>query len=67
MSWDDDAIAVEFDECKRETDRAVCLIVEDKTVWIPKSVIAPGFVPDVFDGPGRTWVAEWFAEKEGLV
>lgn len=64
---EDDPVPIEFDECRRETAKAVCLVVEGNDVWIPRSVIVPGFVPGVSDGAGRTWVAEWWATKEGLV
>ena len=65
---DEEVVGIEFDSCERESERAVCVVINGfDRKWIPKSVIAPGFVPSEGDGAGRTWVAEWFAEKEGLV
>ena len=48
----------------RETDKAVQFSNGDERFWIPKSVMEEW--PDEGDD-GYALVAEWFAEKEGLI
>lgn len=51
-------------ENKIETDLAVLFFNGDREFWIPKSVMERW--PDLGES-GTALVAEWFAEKEGLI
>lgn len=62
-----DFVEVDFDHCIQETESAVLLqLDEDNAKWIPRSVIEEGEVPEQGDENSTTFVATWFAEKEGL-
>lgn len=52
-------------EITRATDAAVLVELEDREVWIPRSVCLEGDALDV--GDTDLLVADWFLEKEGLL
>jgi len=53
---------------KRETAQAILAVLEDGTEkWIPKSAIAEESEVYEMETEGTLIVAQWFAEKEGLV
>lgn len=63
--------ATSLGECqvKRETDKAILVILEDdgdKEVWIPKSVIHDDSEIWKDEQSGELVVKTWFAEQEGL-
>lgn len=53
-------------EYKHQTDEAVLIFDGDNEHWIPKSLIEDGFNID-YKTENVINVAEWFAEKEGLI
>lgn len=52
-------------EITRTTDSAVLVDLDDRELWIPRSVCLEGDALDV--GDTDIIVAAWFAEKEGLL
>ena len=52
-------------EITRATDAAVLVELDDREVWIPRSVCLEGDALDV--GDTDLIVADWFLEKEGLL
>ena len=62
-------IEVDFDNCEFNTERASLLVIDDRKIWVPHSVME--VEPDAADPqdpePGTVGIARWFAEKEGLV
>lgn len=62
MDERDGFVVIDFDRVKTNTASAVLLEIEDLKHWIPLSVIGQ------WDEEARqVEVAEWFAEKEGLI
>jgi len=57
--WDREAVAVAYDEIKHATPKAVLFSVGGKELWVPKSVMA-----DI--DADQVWIANWFADEEGL-
>lgn len=53
-------------ECKKETEMAILVEIEDEEFWIPKSVISDDSEVHSEGDKGTLVVPEWFAEKEGL-
>ena len=54
-------VEVEFDELVEERPSAICIRIEDKRYWLPKSCI-----------DFRSWshfveIPEWLAEQKGLI
>lgn len=67
MSKDEKA---EFDGCTilAETSKAVLVAIEDAEHWVPKSAIDDDSeVFDLKNKSGKLVVAQWWAEKAGLV
>lgn len=58
---------IDFDLCLKDTGLAILLEIDGRPVWIPHSLIDPDEIPEVDDGPASTFVAVFFAEKQGLV
>ncbi len=57
-----------YDECLKETDSAVLVLIDGDEKWIPSSLIdQDDSVPTAGDGGGAFSVQNWFAENEGLV
>ena len=57
----DEKINIEYDEIVRETDAAICVKIDGKDHWLPKSQIE-------HDEAGKTVsVPEWLALNQGLV
>lgn len=52
-------------EITRTTDSAVLVDLDDRELWVPRSVCLEGDALDV--GDTDIIVAAWFAEKEGLL
>lgn len=50
-----------------ETDLALLCSVEDKKLWIPKSVVHEDSEVQSEGDIGTIVIMRWFAEKEGLV
>lgn len=65
------ARTVELDviDVVKETDAALCveLADRDEEVWIPKSVVSDDSEVWKEGDTGTMIIAEWFAEKEGLI
>lgn len=53
--------------CVGETEKALKVLIEGETFWIPKSVVHDDSEVYEKDHEGVLVVQEWFAEKEGLV
>ena len=60
---------VEIDDVavEAETDLALLCIIDDKQVWIPKSVVHEDSEVAGEGDSGTIVVKRWFAEKQGLV
>ncbi len=61
MSDDNDPVKIDFDDIVRETERGICLSIDGKEIWLPKSQV---------EVDRRTRVAtmpEWLANNMGLV
>ena len=56
---------IDFDECVTATAAAILLRIDERKVWIPVSLIEEP--PEIGDLDSSVLVAQWFAEKEGLV
>ena len=61
-----DVTTIDFDDCLRTTERAVLLVLHDRQLWLPRSVIQ-GEQPEQDGGVGTVDVRNWFLEKEGLI
>ncbi len=59
----DEYVEIEVDAVMRETAKAILFAIDDERVWIPKSVIDE----EQSDFDSSIFVAEWFAEKAGLI
>lgn len=57
-----ETVGVYFDEVKRETDKAILFVFDEKEVWLPKSQI----VETQFDANSVVWIPRWLAEKNEL-
>ena len=53
-------VDIEFDLLKKETPRAILVLIDDKDYWIPKSQIRR------VEG-NWVMVTEWIAEEKGLI
>ena len=60
---------IEIDDVtvEAETDLAVLCIIDDKQVWIPKSVVHEDSEVQSEGDTGTITIMRWFAEKEGFV
>ena len=54
-------VEIEFDKLERETEAAILIRVDDKTYWLPKSVV------DYREWSNIVGVPEWMAIEKGLV
>lgn len=60
-----DLVDIPYDEIRHTpSDLATLFIIDNKEVWIPKSLIE-----DISneDGPGEVTIPEWFCISEGLI
>ena len=62
----DDVHRIEGVKVVDETVKAVRVQIDDRQVWIPKSVIHDDSEVWKIGTEGELVVARWFAEKEGL-
>lgn len=53
--------------CKRETDAALLVEIDDKEIWMPKSQISDDSEVTAEDDVGTLIVSQWIAEQKGLV
>lgn len=52
----------------RMSAKAVCLLIEDRQMWVPMSVIHEDNLADISEGVIDNFgIAEWFAKKEEIV
>lgn len=59
-------VEVKIDHIVHRTDLAVLVAVEDREVWIPKSLFSEDHdIPEVGEG-GTIWIAKWRAVEEGF-
>ena len=60
---------VEIDDVtvEAETDLAILCTIDDKKLWIPKSVVHEDSEVSGEGDTGTIVIMRWFAEKEGLV
>ena len=67
MSRNDDVetVEIEGEETGKTTDKAIQYDINDKYVWIPKSLILDSEVNEF--SQGTLTVPEWFADQEGLI
>lgn len=61
-SW----VHLDVERIVKETAAAFLLQLEDRQVWVPKSVVSDAENYEEGDEDCTVSVAEWFAEKEGL-
>lgn len=54
-------------ECVAETTDAICVIVDGKEYWIPKSQVDGGSEITEKGDEGTLIVTQWIAEEKGLV
>tara|TARA_R100001594_G_scaffold51067_1_gene84392 strand:+ start:5525 stop:5806 length:282 start_codon:yes stop_codon:yes gene_type:complete len=53
-------------EVQKETEKALCCVIQGETLWLPKSQISPD---SQVKGEGQTGVitiSEWIADQKGL-
>ena len=62
-----ESIKIDDVTVEAETDLAPLSSVEDKKIWIPKSVVHDDSDVQIEGDTGTIVVMRWFAEKEGLV
>mgnify|MGYP001605071654 FL=1 len=63
----DDTVAFEDVVVKRETDKAILVVVEGEEHWIPKGQIDDDSeVWSQKNGEGRLVISRWIAEQKGL-
>lgn len=60
-------VDVFIDAVLKETDAALLVGIDDRELWIPKSVLESHDDLDEDTGETTIYVAEWFANKEGLI
>lgn len=53
--------------CKKETDSALLVEIDDKEYWIPKSQLHPDSEVQEEDDTGTITMSEWIAKQKGLV
>ena len=63
----DEFVPIDIDEVRHVTDRAVLLVILGEEHWIPLSCLGEGEEDELEHGPSEVLVAEWFAEREGLI
>ena len=52
----------------RISAKAVCLMIEDRQLWVPMSVIHEDNLADIAEGVIDNFgIAEWFAKREEIV
>jgi hypothetical protein len=66
-TFNDDVEYLEDVLCIHETAKALLVKVDDKQLWVPKSVIKGLSEIRKKGDEGVLIVAQWFAEKENLV
>jgi len=54
-----------FVSVKKETDKAILVVLDGDDVWIPKSQIVDDSDVWKADQEGDLYVTEWFAEQKG--
>lgn len=66
-----DYAEIEYDDCVKETDMAVCIKIDKRDHWIPRSMLDDEEqIPYEHDGGGEygsCFVKTFWAEKNGLV
>lgn len=60
-------VTFEVERVERETELALLLLIDGNKVWVPKSQIDGAEEIGEGDEDIEVEVAEWWAEKEGLV
>ena len=63
----DETETIEDVVCLRETAKAILVEIDGDEVWIPKSVIHDDSEVSAGGDEGDLVVAQWFAEREGLI
>lgn len=62
-------VQIDFDELRRQTARALQIVVGGKGYWIPKSQVVPGTLKvktQRFSRGGSLEIPEWLAIEKGL-
>lgn len=62
-----DTVLIEVERVEGETDLAFYFVIDGEKVWLPKSQIEEPDEIAVGDEQIEVNVAQWLAEKEGLV
>lgn len=67
MSRDVELVEIDFDHVEASTRDAILFVIDDREVWVPRSLIVDG--ESIYDDEedGSFEVPEWWAEKEGLI
>lgn len=58
---------IEDVKCLAETAKALLVLIDGEKKWVPKSVVGKLSEVKKKDDEGVLIIAQWFAEKEGLV
>lgn len=61
-------VDINYDEIRRETDKAVLVNIDGDDYWFPKTTLSIVCCNDIENGdnPVTLKVAQWFADKEGF-
>ncbi len=62
-----DTVTIQVERVAAETDLALLLVIDAEEVWVPKSCISDPDEIAVGDEEIEVNVAEWIAQREGLV
>lgn len=61
-----ETVTVRDAQCIRQTERAICVRIGKRELWVPQSVVDDDSEVYARGDHGKLVVAAWFAEKEGL-
>jgi hypothetical protein len=62
----DDPITIEKVSCRLDTPKAILVLIDEREVWVPKSVIHDDSEVYTKNTEGDLIIERWWAEKEGI-
>lgn len=62
---DDDTYVMGEGKCTQDTEKALLIVIDDKKLWIPKSVVHDDSEVYRTGQEGKVVVKLWWAEKNG--
>lgn len=61
-----DYVTIQVERVEAETDLALLLVIDEESVWVPKSLIEEPDDYEVGNEDVEVEIAEWFCKREGL-